>query len=44
VLLSYDEFVRLKGRQAYSIDDLPAHLVTAILEAKIPDELEGAKS
>ena len=44
VLLSYEEFVRLRGRQAYSIDDLPAHLVTAILDAKVPDELEGAKS
>jgi hypothetical protein len=44
VLLSYEEFVRLRGPQAYSIDDLPAHLVTAILDAKVPDELEDAKS
>jgi Antitoxin Phd_YefM, type II toxin-antitoxin system len=43
VLLSYEEFVRLRGRQAYGIDDLPAHLVTAILEAKVPDELDEAK-
>jgi predicted GTPase len=43
VLLSYDQFVRRRGRQAYSIDDLPPHLVAAILEAKVPDELEEAK-
>jgi len=46
VLLSYEEFLRLKGRdrQAYTLDDLPAHLVSALLEAKVPDELEEAPS
>ena len=44
VLLSYEEFTRLKGRdrRAYSLDDLPAHLAAAILEAKVPDEVEEA--
>ena len=42
VLISYEEFVRLKrrDRQAYDLDDLPDHLVTAIFEAELPDELE----
>lgn len=42
VLLSYEEFIRLKGRErrAYSLDDLPPHLATAILEAEVPAELE----
>ena len=41
VLISYDEFVRLKraDRQAYGLDDLPPSLATAILEAEVPDEL-----
>lgn len=42
VWLSYDEFVRLRGRQAYSVDDLPPHLITAILDAHVPDELPDA--
>jgi prevent-host-death family protein len=42
VLLSYEEFMRLRGRdrRAYGLDDLPAHLAAAILEAQVPDELE----
>ena len=45
VLLSYEEFVRLKGRdrRAYSLDDLPSHLAAAILETKVPNELEEAQ-
>jgi hypothetical protein len=29
-----------RGRRVYSIDDLPDHLVAAILAATVPDELE----
>lgn len=45
VLLSYEEFIRLKGRdrRAYALDDLPMHLAMAILEAHVPDELEEAQ-
>lgn len=45
VLLSYEEFMRLRerDRRAYGLDDLPAHLAAAILEAKVPDELEEAQ-
>lgn len=41
VLLSYDEFRRLKARdrQAYGIADLPPDLAAAILAASVPDEL-----
>ncbi len=42
VLISYEEFVRLKARdrQAYGLDHLPDSLATAILEAKVPEDLE----
>lgn len=42
VLVSYEEFVRLKerDRRAFSIDDLPDDLAASILDAKVPDELE----
>ena len=42
VLLSYDEFVRLKrrDRHAHDLDDLPQHLVTAIFEAEVPGGLD----
>ena len=45
VLLSYEEFVRLTGRdrRVYDLDDLPPHLAAALLEAKVPDELEEAE-
>jgi prevent-host-death family protein len=41
VLLSYEEFVRLRerDRQVHDIADLPDHLADSILEAKVPDEL-----
>ena len=41
VLLSYEEFVRLRGqdRHVYDIGGLPPHLITALLEAEVPDEL-----
>ena len=46
VLISYDEFIRLKmrDRRAYSLDDLPVEFAAAILEAKVPDELAEASS
>ena len=42
VLLSYEEYARLKSRdrRAYDLDDIPDHIAGAILEAKVPDELE----
>ena len=42
VLVSLDEFVRLKerDRQAYSIDNLPEEVATAILEATVSDDME----
>ncbi len=45
VLISYEEFVRLneRDRQAYTVEDLPVHLATAILEATVPDDLEDPR-
>jgi hypothetical protein len=41
VLMSYDEFMRLKrhDRNVYDLDDLPPHLVSAIMDAEAPEEL-----
>ncbi len=46
VLLSYDEFLRLRrrDRQAHAMDELPEAVASAILEAKVPDELEGPQT
>jgi hypothetical protein len=41
VLLSYEEFTRLKARdrRTYGIDDLPTDLADEILGATVPDDL-----
>jgi prevent-host-death family protein len=46
VLLSYDEFLRLRrrDRQAYAMDELPEAVASAILEAKVPDDLEDPQT
>ncbi len=45
VLLSYDEFLRLRrrDRQVYALDELPGAVADAILAATVPDELEDTK-
>ena len=44
VLLSYEEFVRLRDRdrRVYELADLPDHLANAILDARVPDGLKDA--
>ena len=41
VLLSYEEFTRLKARdrRSYGIDDLPPDLAAEILDTTVPEEL-----
>ncbi|WP_210168658.1 type II toxin-antitoxin system Phd/YefM family antitoxin [Methylobacterium sp. Leaf108] len=42
VLISYEEFIRLRDRdrQSFTVDDIPDDIADEILAADVPDELK----